>query len=210
MLSRAWWRVFECWNNFVLWSASSHLNFSLNLAHCGQEHLNPKPWKSSRNIAKLQILEARYTPFNSSRCGKHRQNRDWKNLKMNAKPYQCVTKKIPNLVIDLSFTSIGLIVSSGVGPLRFSFRIQCQWFIFTGGTCSEVVFEFEWRAPYFGSLRAPHILAPLGMPRWTYKECSSFQPPNYLQAYTKNLPNLEGVEIQTKPTSTSHQKACWG
>ena len=34
------------------------------------------------------------------------------------------------------------------------------------GACLEVVFEFEWRATYFASLRAKLILAPLGIPKW--------------------------------------------
>ena len=32
--------------------------------------------------------------------------------------------------------------------------------------CLEIVFEFEYRATYFGSLRFKLILAPLGMPKW--------------------------------------------
>ena len=45
------------------------------------------------------------------------------------------------------------------------FCIQSQYFISTCGAYSEVVFEFDQRATYFGSLRAKLILAPLGMPK---------------------------------------------
>ena len=38
----------------------------------------------------------------------------------------------------------------------------------TCGAFLEVVFEFEWRSTYFGSLRAKVILAPLGMPKWVW------------------------------------------
>ena len=43
--------------------------------------------------------------------------------------------------------------------------IKYELFLSTCGACSEVVFEFEWRATYFGSLKAKLILAPLDMPK---------------------------------------------
>ena len=45
------------------------------------------------------------------------------------------------------------------------FCIQYQCFRFAFGACLEVVFEFEQRATYFGSLRAKLNLTPLGMPK---------------------------------------------
>ena len=54
--------------------------------------------------------------------------------------------------------------------------------------CSEVVFVSEWRATYFGSLRAKFIWAPLGVGE--YPELKS---PQYLQECTGNLPNMESV-----------------
>ena len=38
-------------------------------------------------------------------------------------------------------------------------------FLFICGVCLKVVFEFEWGATYFSSLRAKLILATLGMPK---------------------------------------------
>ena len=70
---------------------------------------------------------------------------------------------------------------------QWFFYIQNQSCLSTCGACLEVVFEYEWRAAYFGSLRANLILAPLGMPkefhpRWINIECFLFTPPNYLEA----------------------------
>ena len=45
------------------------------------------------------------------------------------------------------------------------FCIQYQQFLSTSGAFLEVVFDFEQRATYFGSLRPKLILAPLGMPK---------------------------------------------
>jgi hypothetical protein len=46
------------------------------------------------------------------------------------------------------------------------FCMQNQYFISTCDAYSEVVFEFDRKATYFGSLRAKLILAPLGTPKW--------------------------------------------
>lgn len=49
----------------------------------------------------------------------------------------------------------------------------------------KVLFEFEERASYFGSLRAGLVIAPLSVPKmslspqWTDTRCSSFKPPHY-------------------------------
>jgi hypothetical protein len=58
-----------------------------------------------------------------------------------------------------------------------------------------IVFELEWRAPYFGSWRTKPILAPLSLPKWVWPskwidiECSSLKPSHYLQACNKNFIN---------------------
>ena len=62
--------------------------------------------------------------------------------------------------------------------------------MFTCGACLEIVFKFEWRATYFGSLRVKLFLAPLGMPRYfdpqgTGIECSLIKASHYLQRCTK-------------------------
>ena len=82
-----------------------------------------------------------------------------------------------------------------VGPLWFPigcFAYNVN-FLSTWGASSEVVFEIEWRANYFGSLRAKIILAPLGIPneldpQWINQEYCWFKPPHYLQACTANSP----------------------
>ena len=88
---------------------------------------------------------------------------------------------------------------SGVGPHWFSIGCFClHCFVPTCGACSEKCFESERRATCFSSLRAKILLAPLlGMPSLTDLECSSFKPPHYLQACTKNFPNMEGLVFKT-------------
>ena len=55
-----------------------------------------------------------------------------------------------------------------VGSWSYDFSLVVLHIIsmtaFTCGPCSEVVFEFERRATYFGSLGAKLILAPPGTP----------------------------------------------
>ena len=84
-------------------------------------------------------------------------------------------------------------------PLIFDF-IGClytqQLFLTTCGASLEVVFGFEWRRTYFGSLRAKFILAPLVMPKWIWPSMNRkriLKPTYYLQACTKNFLILEGV-----------------
>jgi hypothetical protein len=55
------------------------------------------------------------------------------------------------------------------------FCIQYQQFLSTSGAFLEVVFDFEQRATYFGSLRAKLILAPLGMPKRVCPSISQYR-----------------------------------
>lgn len=48
------------------------------------------------------------------------------------------------------------------------FSIGYQSFLTTCGSCLEVVSKFEWRATYYGSMRAKLILAPLRMTKWVW------------------------------------------
>ena len=91
-------------------------------------------------------------------------------------------------------------------PMSFHwlFSMQYQKHISTCGACSEVVFEFERRATYFGSLRTKlfyHLLACQYEfdPQWTDIECS-----HYLQKCIKGLANMEGCCMQNNqlPTET--------
>ena len=73
-----------------------------------------------------------------------------------------------------------------------------------------VVFESEWRATYFGSLRTKLILAPLWHaneldPQWTNMECTLYAPPHYLQACIENLLKLGRCCKQTTSAKKSRQ-----
>ena len=91
---------------------------------------------------------------------------------------------------------------SGVGPydVLWMFCIQCQQFLSTCGACLEVVFEFEWRATYCGSLRAKVILATLGMLKWVRPLMRQYR--------------MFFVVISTLPSSmhqklTKHERCCF-
>ena len=73
----------------------------------------------------------------------------------------------------------------------FSFHLWCM-----------LVFEFEWRATYFSSLRAKLVTASLGMPKWVWPSINwystFFIPTSALPASMhKNLPNMEGFVCKT-------------
>ena len=65
------------------------------------------------------------------------------------------------------------------------FWIQYQWFLTTCDAFSEVVYEFEGRVTYFGSMRAKLILWPLGMPQWVWP---SMNRQTMLFVHTSTLP----------------------
>jgi hypothetical protein len=56
----------------------------------------------------------------------------------------------------------GLFLGSAI-IFHWLFCIQYEYLLSTCGACLEIVFEFEWRATYCGSLRVKLILAPLGI-----------------------------------------------
>ena len=89
-------------------------------------------------------------------------------------------------ILGLSFTSIGLFVRSW-GPSTLNrlllYKIYSLFPLVVHAL--EVVFEVEWRATYFSSLRAK-LIAPLDTPNWVWPSmtnigCSSFEPPHYLK-----------------------------
>ena len=53
----------------------------------------------------------------------------------------------------------------GVGPYDFPTIVCIQ----------NRLFEFEWKATYFGSLRAKLILSPLGMPKWVWLSTNQYR-----------------------------------
>jgi len=55
------------------------------------------------------------------------------------------------------------------------FAYKFSKFLSTCGAILEVVFEFEWRATYFGSLTTKVILAPLGMPKWVWPSMNRYR-----------------------------------
>ena len=67
----------------------------------------------------------------------------------------------------------------------YNFAYNANNFLSTCGKCSEVVFEFKWRATYYGRLRAKLILAPLGMPKWVWP---SMNPQRMFLVQTSTLP----------------------
>ena len=116
--------------------------------------------------------------------------------------------------IFLSYPSTLWDFSSGVGPSWCSigcFAYFCQYFLSTCGACSEVVFEFEWRATYFSSLRAKLVTASLGMPKWVWPLINWYrtffiQTSALPASIHTNLPNMEGLYAKQL---TPNQKLCW-
>ena len=93
---------------------------------------------------------------------------------------------------------MGLFRSWSPRIFHWWFCIQNQQSPSTSGAFSEVVFEIEWRATYFGSLGAKLVLAPLGMPKWVWPSMNQYrmifiQTPHSLQECTQNLLNMEGI-----------------
>ena len=83
------------------------------------------------------------------------------------------------------------VFSLRVGPLLVVLHAyNIKNFFSTCSACSEVVFEFEWRATCFGSLMAKLISAPLGMPKWVWPSMNFLdlfllKPPHYLKDCTE-------------------------
>jgi len=68
--------------------------------------------------------------------------------------------------------------SLGVGwsPIDFPLLVFCiQHRLIYCDACSEVVFEFEWGATYFGPLRAKLSPAPLGMPTCVWYSINQYR-----------------------------------
>ena len=93
--------------------------------------------------------------------------------------------------------------------------LDTKWtfFLSTCGASLEVVFEFEGRATYSGSLRAKLILAPSGMPKWVWPSRKQYRmfffvrtstlPPN-----THGKPTEHGGLLYGKQP-TPNQRLCW-
>ena len=89
------------------------------------------------------------------------------------------------------------------------------------GACSEIMFEFEWRATYISSLRTKLTLAHLGIPSWVWPSMNGYkmffdqtstQPPSMHRKRTKHerccmqnnqLPTDSHVELE------ENCNACW-
>ena len=114
--------------------------------------------------------------------------------------------------------SIGLIIGSSSSIMNFPSVVLhtiYQWFLSTcDSACLEVVFEFDWRATYFGFLmKAKLILAPLGLPKWVWTslnryrvflvQTSTWLPPSVHQKISRNLGGVDLCKIKTPD-----QKSC--
>ena len=102
-------------------------------------------------------------------------------------------------ILELSFNSMGFWLE--VDPLWFLTGSFAYEFLSTCGAHVKAVFEFEWRATYFRSLRTKtHFYTSwntkLSRPSLNWYRMFFAQPPHYLQACTKQLTKHERCRMQ--------------
>ena len=125
----------------------------------------------------------------------------------------CNLEQAPEISSKMQYTRVTLqlngtlyqkLASYDHFPLLVLHTIPIIFFLPTCNcACLEVVSKVEWRATYFGALRAKLTISIfLGCqnefgPQWTVLETPLFKSPHCVQACTVNSPNREGVVCKT-------------